>query len=91
MVVALTAPLATLFGFLFPLGMRAAVAVAPTTGAWMWGINGAFSVLGSVGALAISMWSGIDTTLTTAALIYTALALALPAMRSAAPAAGAGP
>lgn len=81
-VVTLTAPLATLLGLLFPLGMRAAVAVAPGAGAWMWGINGAFSVLGSVGALAVSMWSGIDTTLTTAALIYALLALALPAMRS---------
>jgi hypothetical protein len=81
-VVTLTAPLATLLGFLFPLGMRASAAVAPGAGAWMWGINGAFSVLGSVGALAVSMWSGIDTTLTTAALIYALLALALPAMRA---------
>jgi len=72
-VVALTAPLAILLGFCFPFGLRMVTAVAPDAGAWMWGVNGAFSVLGSVSALMISMAWGIDGTFTLAALTYAAL------------------
>ena len=43
----------------------------------MWGINGASSVLASVSAVAVSMWSGISTSLYLATASY--LLVAIPA------------
>ena len=45
--------------------------------AWAWGVNGAFSVLASIVAVAISMWIGIDVNFWIAAAIYLALVLPL--------------
>ncbi len=54
-------------GTAFPLGMRLAMATRPALGPWLWGINGATSVLASVAAIVIataygisaSFWSGV--------------------------------
>ena len=46
----------------------------------MWGVNGACGVLGSVLAVAVSMWVGINANLIAAAVIYAALAVPLIAM-----------
>jgi len=51
-------------GMAFPLGIRKAVFVnegAPT--AWYWGINGAFSVISSVLAVAVAVFWGVTVTL----------------------------
>jgi hypothetical protein len=47
----------------------------------MWGVNGACGVLGSVMAVAVSMWVGIQANLFAAALIYAGLAAPLVLLR----------
>ena len=42
---------------------------------WMWGVNGACGVLATVGAVAVSMWNGIQTTFYLAVLAYALLAV----------------
>jgi hypothetical protein len=64
-------------GTYFPLGLRLVRRLSDEATPWMWGVNGAASVLASVTAVAISMWSGISTSLYLAALAY--LLIALPA------------
>ena len=45
--------------------------------AWAWGVNGAFGVLASIVAVAVSMWAGIDVNFWIAAAIYLALVVPL--------------
>jgi hypothetical protein len=66
-------------GFCFPIGLRLVRRLSDEATPWMWGVNGACAVLATVSAVAISMWSGIQTTLLMAALLYGLLAL--PGMR----------
>ncbi|MFP8881213.1 MAG: hypothetical protein VCE43_18065, partial [Myxococcota bacterium] len=75
--VTLVAPLATVLGFCFPLGLRAVERIAPEATAWMWGINGACGVLASIVAVAVSISLGISANLFSAAFLY--LFLMLPA------------
>lgn len=76
-VVAFLAPLATIMGFFFPAGMRAVGRLSQDATAWMWGVNGACGVLGSIMAVAISMWIGIQANLFAAAVMYAFLAIPL--------------
>lgn len=69
-VLAFTAPISTLLGFCFPLGMRLVGRHSDEATAWMWGINGACGVLASIAAVAISMWIAIDANLIVAAACY---------------------
>jgi hypothetical protein len=62
-------------GMCFPLGLRLFRERADPYLPWMWGINGATGVLASVMAVAISMWSGINTSLSIAIVCYALLAL----------------
>jgi len=51
-------------GMAFPLGIKKALSSnegAPT--AWYWGINGAFSVISSVLAVAVALFWGVTVTL----------------------------
>lgn len=73
--VALIAPVATLLGFCFPIGMRLVGRVSDHATAWMWGINGAFGVLASIVAVGVSMWLGIPANLVLAAALYATLGL----------------
>jgi len=60
----LLVPSGFFMGMAFPLGMKKALAVnegAPT--AWYWGINGAFSVISSVLAVAVAVFWGVAVTL----------------------------
>ena len=50
-------------GFLFPLGLRRVLAVAPEAAAWCWGVNGVLSVVGSGAAVFLSVSWGIGATL----------------------------
>jgi len=57
-------------GMAFPLGMRSASLRSPSLTPWLWGINGAASVLASVLAIVISLGSGISTAFWTGSLCY---------------------
>lgn len=72
-VLAFTAPLSTLLGFCFPIGMRLVGKHSDEATAWMWGINGACGVLASIAAVGISMWIAIDANLVVAAVFYASL------------------
>jgi spermidine synthase len=74
-VLAFTAPLSTLLGFCFPIGMRLVGRHSDEATAWMWGVNGACGVLASIGAVAISMWVAIDANLVVAGVLYALLLL----------------
>jgi hypothetical protein len=67
-------------GFLFPLGLRRVLAVAPEAAAWCWGVNGVLSVVGSGMAVFLSVSWGIGATLACAAAVYGLLALVAPSM-----------
>jgi SAM-dependent methyltransferase len=77
-VVVLVAPLAALLGFCFPIGMRLVRRLSEDGMPWMWGVNGACSVLAAVSAVAISMWWGIHANLHVALFSYASLALVAP-------------
>ena len=72
----LIVPLGLVLGMAFPLGMTVASASTPALTPWLWGINGAMSVLASVGAVLISLASGIATTYWLGAACYVVAALA---------------
>ncbi|HSA89999.1 MAG TPA: hypothetical protein VLF42_08900 [Burkholderiales bacterium] len=57
---ALLAAMGLLMGTAFPIGMRLALASREALAPWLWGVNGATSVLASVLAVAISMAFGIS-------------------------------
>lgn len=56
---AILLPLGLTMGMGFPLGMRAAGLGAANLGAWLFGINGAMSICGSVLAIVLSLSFGI--------------------------------
>jgi hypothetical protein len=70
----LTGPPAVLMGFYFPLGMTRAQEVMAERTEWLWAINGALSVLGSVLAMVCSLAFGISGTLMIGTGMYLAAA-----------------
>ena len=73
-------------GMAFPLGMRLAMRSQPGLAPWLWGVNGAMSVLASVLAVVIAIAAGISASFWTGVASY-ALATAafgVAARRSAA-------
>jgi hypothetical protein len=82
-VVGLLAPLSMLLGCFFPTGLRLVSRLSPEATPWMWGVNGAFSVLGSIVAVAISIFVGIHANLLAAAALYGALVFPLTALQRA--------
>ena len=66
------APLSMLLGLCFPFGVRL-VRDTPEVVAWAWGVNGAFSVLASIIAVAVSIWIEIDANFWIAAVLYVVL------------------
>ena len=67
-------------GFLFPLGLRRVLTLAPEAAAWCWGVNGVLSVVGSGAAVFLSVSWGIGATLACAAGVYGLVALVAPSM-----------
>jgi hypothetical protein len=65
-------PLGLALGMPMPTGIRILAATAPGLIPWAWGVNGAASVLGSVGAIAFAMVTGFDQALLVAAALYLA-------------------
>jgi hypothetical protein len=74
-VVGFVGVLALPLGLCFPLGLRLVRAHSDDATPWMWGVNGACGVLASVTAVAISMGSGIHTSLRVAAVAYALVAV----------------
>jgi hypothetical protein len=72
-------PLAFLMGHCFPLGVRLLGQHSDRVAAWMWGVNGACSVMASILAVMMSMWIAIDAGLLLAAALY--LLLLVPMRR----------
>jgi hypothetical protein len=68
--VALLAPLALAMGMPFAVGMRAAAASPGAPTAYLWAINGAMSVCGSVLGLVIALFLGISVAFWSGALAY---------------------
>jgi hypothetical protein len=68
--VLLMAPLAVLMGMPMPLGIRMLARSAPELIPWAWGVNGATSVMGSVGALVLAILSGFNQALIVGASLY---------------------
>ena len=74
-VIAMVSLPALTMGMCFPLGLRLFREYSSQSLPWMWGMNGATGVLASVFAVAISMWSDINTSLLVAIACYALLAL----------------
>jgi hypothetical protein len=53
-------PPGLLMGMAFPLGMKLATDRAGSLTVWLWGINGAFSVVASVLAIVVALWWSIS-------------------------------
>jgi predicted membrane-bound spermidine synthase len=70
--VAALAPLGLALGMPMPTGIRLLHERAPELIPWAWGVNGAASVLGSVGAVALAMVVGFNAALLTGAALYLA-------------------
>jgi hypothetical protein len=58
--VAMLLPIGFFMGMAFPIGMRRALAEAPSMAPWLWGVNGAASVCASVLVVVIAIGAGIS-------------------------------
>ena len=72
------APLGALMGVPLPSGLSAVRARDPSRVPWLWGVNGAASVLGSVLATLGSMHAGISALLAGGVALYVCVALLWP-------------
>jgi hypothetical protein len=68
--VVLLCPLSLVMGMPMPIGIRMLSERAPEIIPWAWGVNGATSVMGSVGALVIAILTGFNQALIVGAGIY---------------------
>lgn len=68
----LVAPLGFLLGMPFPLGLRMAMQRSSALGSWAWGVNGFFTVIGTVLALMLGMMIGFRAVLFFACVCYLA-------------------
>lgn len=73
----LVAPLGFVLGMPFPLGLRLAMRRSSALGSWAWGVNGFFTVIGTVLALMLGMMIGFRMVLLLACACYLAGLLAL--------------
>jgi hypothetical protein len=70
-----------LMGMAFPLGMRAAAGRVGAITPWLWGINGATSVVASVLAVVVALGAGISASFWTGVVAYGVATVALGASR----------
>jgi hypothetical protein len=68
--VVVLAPLGLAMGMPMPTAIRILAGDAPAIIPWGWGVNGAASVMGSVGALTIALFAGFNVALLAAAALY---------------------
>jgi SAM-dependent methyltransferase len=74
---AIIAPLGVMLGMPFPTGLRVVAEEAPGLVPWAWGINGFFTVIGTILALMFAMMFGFLAVLVIAGACYVAAWLAL--------------
>ena len=58
--IALLAPIGVVMGMAFPWGLELVRLRAPAATPWLWALNGAASVLGSLGAVLVSISVGVS-------------------------------
>jgi len=73
----LVAPLGFVLGMPFPLGLRLAMQRSSALGSWAWGVNGFFTVIGTVLALIFGMMIGFRIVLVLASVCYLGALLAI--------------
>jgi predicted membrane-bound spermidine synthase len=73
----LVAPLGFVLGMPFPLGLRLAMQRSSALGSWAWGVNGFFTVIGTILALMLGMMVGFRMVLLLACESYLGGLLAL--------------
>jgi hypothetical protein len=71
------APLGILMGMPFPLGVKRASAQDPKLIPWLWGVNGAFSVVGSVLAAILAINFGLGATFLIGTVAYAIALIAI--------------
>lgn len=76
--VALVAPLGFVLGMPFPTGLRIVASEAPPLVPWAWGVNGFFTVIGSVSAMLLGMSLGFTAVLVIAGACYGAAFVTIP-------------
>jgi spermidine synthase len=81
MTLLLLCPLGVLLGFPFPTGIKAVSSESSSFIPWAWGVNGFFTVIGSVGAVILGMMFGFKVVILLAAVCYLAGMLLLPKNR----------
>jgi hypothetical protein len=81
----LVAPLGIVLGMPFPTGLRIVAREAPALIPWAWGVNGFFTVIGSVGALIFGMALGFKVVLVIAGGCYLASLLAITMIKGGGP------
>lgn len=79
--VACLAPMGLAMGMAFPIGMKNALAAHPRLSPWLWGLNGAASVLATVLAVVLAMSYGISTSFAVGVGMYVVAALSFLLMR----------
>ena len=81
----LVAPLGIVLGMPFPLGLRLIGKEAGPLAPWAWGVNGFFTVIGSVTAVILGMAFGFTVVLATAAACYSLAGVVIAFRPSASP------
>jgi hypothetical protein len=71
-------PMSTLLGMPFPTGIKVIGRESAHFIPWAWGVNGFFTVIGSVVAIILSMALGFKVVIVLAALLYLAALFLLP-------------
>jgi MFS family permease len=79
--IAVIAPLGVLLGMPFPTGLSIVANEAPALVPWAWGVNGFCTVIGSVGAMILSMIFGFKVVLFVAGGCYLASLAAIMSQR----------
>jgi Spermine/spermidine synthase domain len=74
----MVAPLGCLLGVALPAGLRAVAARDPSRVAWLWGVNGAGSVLGSIVATLVSLHAGTSMAMLVGCALYACALLVWP-------------
>jgi len=76
-VVTMLAPLGTFLGMPFPIGLRIVAKEAPPFIPWAWGVNGFFTVVGSIAASILGMAFGFTAVLAVSGACYLIALLAM--------------
>ena len=82
---ALVAPLGFILGMPFPLGLRLAMQQSLALGSWAWGVNGFFTVIGTVLAAMLGMMIGFRMVIVLACVAYLAALIVIALLPHTAP------